>query len=158
MMTSYYWGLHFFPVLFYIFYPHFLLFLVVRGLGSWIGLLGLGLLGDRNWGLWCGAFWVLWGGLWGWGSLYKQRRIHLGIKMVLLGYFSGYSIDQFLKIDIDLLLQPIRILIFCLHPKVTSQKLLSPGEATRNTITILRLEHFKNYFTPRIFQFVVNTS
>ena len=78
--------------------------------------------------------------------------------MVLLGYFSGYSIDQFLKIDIDLLLQPIRILIFCLHPKVTSQKLLSPGEATRNTITILRLEHFKNYFTPRIFQFVVNTS
>ena len=29
------------------------------------------------WGLWCGAFWVFWG----WGSLYKHRRITLGIKL-----------------------------------------------------------------------------
>mgnify|MGYP001796587808 CR=1 FL=1 len=44
------------------------------GLWSWIGFLGLGFSVDGVLGLWCGAFWVLWG----WGSPYTHRRINLG--------------------------------------------------------------------------------
>ena len=45
-----------------------------RGWG--LGLLRLGFSADRVWGLWCRAFW----GFWGWGSIYKHRRINLGKK------------------------------------------------------------------------------
>ena len=43
----------------------------LKGWGLWIGFLGLGFSVDGVWGLWCGAFWVLWG----WGSLYKHKKM-----------------------------------------------------------------------------------
>ena len=46
----------FFPGLFVTLSSHFCSFVVVWGLGSWIGILGLGLSGDGVWGLWCWAF------------------------------------------------------------------------------------------------------
>ena len=56
----------FFPGLFFILLSLFCLFMVVLGLGSWIGFLGMVFSVDRVWGLWCGAFW-------GFGVvLYKQ--------------------------------------------------------------------------------------
>ena len=50
----------------------------VLGLGSWIGFLGLEFSVDEVLGLWCGAFWVLWG----WDSLYKHKRITAGKTIV----------------------------------------------------------------------------
>ena len=62
-------------LLFIIYY----LFMVVWGLALWSwgscrGFLGLGFSAERVWGPWCGAIWVFWG----WGFLYKHRRITLG--------------------------------------------------------------------------------
>ena len=47
------------------------------GLGFWIGFLGLVFSVDQVLGLWCRAFYVFWG----WGSLYKHRRITPGQKL-----------------------------------------------------------------------------
>ena len=49
--------------------------MVVLGLGSWIGFLGLGFSVDGVLGLW--AFW----NIWGWGYLHKHRIITLGKKL-----------------------------------------------------------------------------
>ena len=70
--------LYFFPGLFFILFSNFGSFMVILvGLGSWIRFVGLGFSFDWIWGLWCRAFWVFWG----LGSLYKHRRITLGIKL-----------------------------------------------------------------------------
>ena len=53
--------LYFFPGLFLIIFSYFCSFMVVWGLGSKIGFLGLGFSVDWVWGLWCGAFWVFLG-------------------------------------------------------------------------------------------------
>ena len=46
----------FIPRLFFIRYSNFCSFMVVLGLGSCIGFLGLGFSVDGVWGLWLGAF------------------------------------------------------------------------------------------------------
>ena len=94
--------------------------------------------------------------------------LHPAIDDISLWYLNGNSSregnssDQhylFIMIENNLLLQPIKNLFFKYTQRVpSSQKLPPPGEATRNTINILHLDHFQNKFTPRIFHFVANRS
>ena len=67
-------------VILYNFFSQFCSFLVVWELGFWgwglrlgFRFSGLGFSVDGVCGLWSGAFWVFWG----WGSLYKHRKIPL---------------------------------------------------------------------------------
>ena len=89
--------LYLFLFLFFLLFSHFYSILVVWGLGVWGRGLGLGfwVWGFRWWGFGPGVWGLL--GFWGWGSLYKHRRITLGKNLLFLNLYFYLSDDLQLK-------------------------------------------------------------
>ena len=95
--------LYFFPGLFFIIFSYFGSFMVIWGFGVgvlyWVfgvGLFHLMGFGARVWGLL---------GFWGWGALYKHKRITLGkmVRRVSSNLFNECHVQGFCKKKLPLI-------------------------------------------------------